>query len=197
MIEIIPNWHPIFVHFSVALVTTAVAFYWLSFIAGHSKIFPSAWAQQFENVGRWCLWISALITIGTLAAGLYAYYTVRHDELSHIAMTNHRNWALSTASLLFLNAAWSVVRYRQQKRITLFFLVALLLLEGLLLSTAWRGAELVYRYGLGVMSLPQDEGPGHQHHHSHETTENQPNTSNSPGSQLPVEHHHDTNANEN
>lgn len=36
-------------------------------------------------------------TIGTVLAGWYAYNTVPHTALSHAAMTDHRNWALSTA----------------------------------------------------------------------------------------------------
>ena len=35
-------------------------------------------------------------------------------------------------------------------------------------STAWRGGEIVYRYGIGVMSLPQtsvDDKDGHEHSH--------------------------------
>ena len=32
MIEIIPNWHPIFVHFTVALLFVAVALYPLSYL---------------------------------------------------------------------------------------------------------------------------------------------------------------------
>jgi len=35
----------------------------------------------------------------------------------------------------------------------------------LLANTAWHGAENVYRYGLGVMSLPQQESEGHAHNH--------------------------------
>lgn len=45
--------------------------------------------------------------------------------------------------------------------------IGLLLAAGVLLaSTAWHGGELVYRHGLGVMSLPQPEGEGHDHEHT-------------------------------
>ncbi|MCF6301365.1 MAG: hypothetical protein L3J52_09655 [Proteobacteria bacterium] len=39
------------------------------------------------------------------------------------------------------------------------FVIAFLLLG----ITAFKGGELVYRYGLGVMSLPEVEGEGHAH----------------------------------
>lgn len=163
MIEIIPNWHPLFVHFTVALFSTAVGFYWLSFIMGRISYFKPTLSQEFETVGRWCLWSVAIITMGTIAAGFYAYYTVGHDETSHIAMTDHRNWAVPTATAIVLTALWSLCRYYRQKKLTVLFLLVLLMVQGMLLSTAWRGAELVYRYGLGVMSLPQAEEVGHSH----------------------------------
>ncbi|KTC80169.1 hypothetical protein Lche_2189 [Legionella cherrii] len=163
MIEILPNWHPIFVHFTVALFTTAFGFLMLAYLSTYLRIIPVKMALEFEIVGRWCLWGAALVTVFTIMAGLYAYNTVKHDEAAHIAMTNHRNWALSTAFAMWLVAIWSIWRYAKQKKMTLTFLIAMLLVEGLLLSTAWRGGELVYRHGLGVMSLPQAEGEKHHH----------------------------------
>ncbi len=44
----------------------------------------------------------------------------------------------------------------------------LLVAQLFLFSTAWRGGELVYRHGLGVLSLPQTEGEGHSHSHGEE-----------------------------
>lgn len=174
MIEIIPNWHPIFVHFTVGLFSAAVGFYWLSFIVCKMSYFKPTLPQEFETVGRWCLWIVSIITIGTILAGFYAYYTVGHDEISHMAMTDHRNWAVPTATAIVLTAIWSMFRYYRQKKLNLLFLIVLLVVQGMLLSTAWRGAELVYRYGLGVKSLPQAEEVGHEHHHQGAETMEQP-----------------------
>lgn len=175
MIEMIPNWHPIFVHFTVALFSTAVGFYSLSFLSVRIPIFQTTLSQEFETVARWCLWVVSLLSIITVIAGLQAYYTVNHDAPSHMAMTNHRNWAIPTAICMVLMALWSMWRYRKGKAITLTFLIGLLIVQGLLLSTAWRGAELVFRYGLGVMSLPQSEGKGHQHQHPAVSNANLPN----------------------
>lgn len=163
MIEIIPNWHPIFVHFTVALFSMTVVFFLLAYITTRLNILQNTFVTEFEAVGRWCLWIVSLITIGTVIAGFYAYNTVQHDAPSHLAMTDHRNWALFTAAAIFLLGCWSAWRYVKSKRITLTFVVALLIAQGLLLSTAWRGADLVFRYGLGVMSLPHAEEMDHHH----------------------------------
>ncbi len=167
VIDIIPNWHPIFVHFTLALFTMSVGFYGLTYITSRLNIVSNSLSNEFEIVARWCLWVGALITIITVLAGLYAYYTIKHDEVSHVAMREHRNWALSTAAMILLVAEWSLWRYmKQRKEPTLTFLIVLVFIQLSLLSTAWHGSELVYRYGLGVMSLPISEEPGH--HHSNE-----------------------------
>jgi len=160
MIEIIPNWHPLFVHFTVALFSTAVGFYGLAYFASKLSL-PIA--KELEIASRWCLWAAGFSTIFTVIAGLNAYNTVQHDAPSHAAMTDHRNWALPTAGFILLLTVWSCRRFQRQKPLSGMFLIALLLGQGLLLSTAWRGAELVFRYGIGVMSLPKAESAEHHH----------------------------------
>lgn len=163
MIEIIPNWHPMFVHFTVALVSISVVFHLLAtFTRSESR------RQQWQVVAKWTLWSGALITVATLIAGLYAYNTVAHDEPSHQAMTLHRNWAIVTAVLIFIAAGWSFWFDRRQQSTPAAFLVLVLVTGAMVSATGWLGAEAVYRYGLGVMSLPKAEGEGHAHEHAGE-----------------------------
>lgn len=187
MIDIIPNYHPIFVHFTVALFSTSVGFYMLSFLISRLSLFKLTTAQEFETVARWCLWLVALLALITVIAGLHAYNTVKHDTPSHLAMTAHRNWAIPTAIAMVLMALWSLKRYRKRQALTVTFITALLAVQGLLLATAWHGAELVFRYGLGVMSLPQTDTlttpAEHKDGHSHAHGENTQHTS--------VENNHD------
>lgn len=157
MVEIIPNWHPIFVHFTVALISTSVGFYLLAYLGRlfNLRFIQTTLLDELETVARWCLWFAALITFGTVSAGFYAYGTVQHDATSYLAMTDHMNWALSTFIALTGVTLWSFWRYRTQKAVTLLFLCALFIVESLLISTAWRGGELVFRQGIGVLSLPK------------------------------------------
>lgn len=194
LIEIIPNWHPIFVHFTVALVSIAVAFYVLAYLAARSKIISNQLIAEFATVGQWCLWVGGFITILTILAGFYAFNTVNHDEPAHLAMLDHRKWALWTATAIILVGLWSGWRHYNRKKLTLMFVFALLIVQALLLSTAWRGGELVYRHGLGVMSLPKSEGQGHHHHHE-AMTPNQSNTSSTSNSneQEDTDHHEHNN----
>jgi uncharacterized membrane protein len=163
MPEIIPNLHPVFVHFTVALLSVSTGLFVVLQLLGlklseHLRL-------QLRTVACWNLWLGAAITVITVAAGFYAYNTVAHDAASHAAMTDHRNWALATAPLFIAIALWSVVRIWRGKQLGSPFVIALLIAQIFLLSTAWRGGEVVYRYGLGVMSLPQSEGAGHAHAH--------------------------------
>jgi len=155
MPEIIPNWHPILVHFTVALLSLSV----ILFVA--ANFVHGVLREQWLIVARWLLWFGAAITLLTALAGLYAYNTVAHDKPSHEAMTEHRNWAIFIVILFPLLAVWSAWSVRAGKKLGKSF-VGLMVIAGLLLlTTAWHGGELVYRYGLGVMSMPNADS--HQH----------------------------------
>lgn len=159
MVEIIPNWHPIFVHFTVALLSLAVI---LSVIV---PVVSSPLREQWAIVARWTLWFGTAITLVTALTGLYAYNTVAHDTPSHAAMTDHRNWAIATLLVFVALALWSILRERRKQTTGIAFMLALLVAGGILAATAWRGGEVVYRYGLGVMSLPERSRDGHAHDH--------------------------------
>ncbi len=159
MPEIIPNLHPIFVHFTVALLSLAVGLFIIT------PFVKSPLQEQWQTVARWSLWFGAIITIITGFTGLYAYNTVAHDTPSHLAMTDHRNWAVVTIVLFLGLASWSAIWIRKGKNLGAIFILSMLIAGGVLASTAWRGGEVVYRYGLGVMSLPQSSGESHDHAH--------------------------------
>lgn len=164
MIDILPNWHPIFVHFTVALLTTATAIQLLFNLMPDSKL-----GNQLTMVARWNLRIGVGLTLLTVAAGWYAYNTVGHDAPSHLAMTEHRNWAIATLALFLGIAGWEYYLHHRGRNKGWLFTVLLALAAALLLTTAWHGGELVYRHGLGVMSLPETgEETGHEHTHVHE-----------------------------
>ncbi|WP_367606667.1 DUF2231 domain-containing protein [Legionella sp. W05-934-2] len=157
MIEIIPNWHPIFVHFTVALFTVSVILYALTYVSSYTHWNTKPLIVELEIVARWCLWLAALSTITTVSAGFYAFYTVKHGAMVHAVKVIHRNWALTSASAIVLVAFWMVWRYIKHQKPTLLFLMALFLVQVLLLTTAWYGAELVYRHGYGVLPVTAEK----------------------------------------
>ena len=171
-IEIIPNLHPIFVHFTVALLILSTALFVIA------KILKGRFENKaLLNAAYVNLWIGSLLTIATVAMGLYAYYTVQHDSPSHAAMTDHRNWAFITSAVFILPLILSIINYRKKEHYNFSFIAILIVASGLLLTTAYKGGEVVYRYGIGVMSLPQTQGDGGHGSHSHGGAEGSDNHS--------------------
>ena len=171
-IEIIPNLHPIFVHFTVALLILSTALFVIA------KILKGRFENKaLLNAAYVNLWIGSLLTIATVAMGLYAYYTVQHDSPSHAAMTDHRNWAFITSAVFILPLILSIINYRKKEHYNFSFIAILIVASGLLLTTAYKGGEVVYRYGIGVMSLPQKQGDGGHGSHSHGGAEGSDNHS--------------------
>ena len=170
MIEIIPNWHPILVHFTIGLLASSVAFFVMSMILPVSNTLKTNW----QVVAHWCLWAGMAITLLTLLAGYLAYNSVAHDTPSHAAMTEHRNWAFVTAGAFTLLTLWSLVLRFKKSATGYAFLLFALISGGLLASTGWHGGEVVYRYGLGVMSLPKVEENSDGSHASHTHGEDAP-----------------------
>lgn len=157
-IEIIPNWHPILVHFTVALLSVSALLYFAGLVFKK---------PHFLLIARWNLWIGAAITVGTILAGLDAYNSIAHDGPLHKAMTEHKNWALITGSIFILLALWALFKHRGAKTVSPIFVFIIILASGLLSITGFLGAEVVYRHGGGVMRIPEISGNGDHASHAH------------------------------
>ena len=159
MFEIIPNWHPFFVHFTLGLLIISFVLYLVTLC------FPanSTLRNNLTLVANWNLWIGYAFALVTACFGWLAFNSVAHDSASHTAMTIHRNWALTTLGMYLPVVIWSLVRAKNNLQTGWLFMIALLVPTVLLGGTGWRGSEVVYRYGLGVMSLPRSE----EHNHTH------------------------------
>ncbi len=158
MFEILPNWHPMFVHFTVGLLTTATLVYVISGFLKNKDTQAAA-----KTAALWMLWAGAGFTVFTVLTGVLAFGSVAHDDPSHLAMKDHRLWALGTATLFIILGLWSFFMVKEGKGLPGFFALLMIAGVGLLSVTGLKGADLVYRYGLGVMSLPESEGEGHEH----------------------------------
>ena len=153
-IEIIPNWHPFFVHFTIALLTVGTVLYLVSFVVS------PPWRSGSFTTATWLLWIGGLMTVFTLLAGWQAFNSVNHDGPSHLAMLDHRMFALITGGLLIISLGL-LYHFRRKGGPSPIAAVALVIMTGMLMVTGLKGAELVYRHGLGVQSMP--EGGAHDH----------------------------------
>jgi hypothetical protein len=121
---------------------------------------------------RYSLFLGVFISILTLVAGWYAFNSVDHDTPSHLAMKDHRFWAFATFAVFAVAAIWLAISKTMRETVSVAFIVFILIGGGLLFTTGYKGAELVYKYGLGVQSLPDvgshNHASGHDHgEHSH------------------------------
>jgi uncharacterized membrane protein len=159
MLESFGHLHPILIHFPLALLFTGWA---LDLIQVWTKA-PQV-RSALQSASRWNLLIGGAALVPALITGWAAYQTVAHDAPSHAAMTLHRNLALATVAVFVLLGAIAWLR-RETEWINRWpFRVGFLLAVALLLATGYRGGLLVYTYGLGVRSLPtQEGGDGHSH----------------------------------
>ncbi len=170
-------WHPIFVHFSIALLTMATAFYALA------TLFPKARLRaQWITIAEWNLWVGLCLAALTVLFGWLAFNTVNHDDASHEAMEVHATLALITAGGFAVLALWSLWHRKTKSYPSWVFTGLLVICFWFLVATGLRGGELVYQHGLAVSSLPHpdktapmssanqpspDEAAGHDHHHDH------------------------------
>jgi uncharacterized membrane protein len=172
-------WHPIFVHFSIALLTVATGFYLLT------RLFRKAALRgQWISVAEWTLWVGFVFTACTVLFGWIAFNTVSHDsDAVHELMEGHAQLGLITFGGFAVLTLWSARHRKSGSYPSWQFIGLMLICFGLLATTGWRGGDLVYRHGLAVdlppapaansspseveQPAPPDESASPTHHHHH------------------------------
>lgn len=181
MIEIVPNWHPIWVHFTVGLLIIGTLFYALAF-----AIKTNAFANQALIVARWNLVAGLLFAVAALVTGFLAAGSVAHDNPGHANMLQHRNWAWIAASTFIIAVVWLGIQWRKaENKASLPVLVLLLAGSAALGVTGFKGGANVFEHGLGVQRLPDlgahDHGAdAHEHPAESEAHEHAPAGMDSP-----------------
>src|SRR2546423_14127776 len=138
-------WHPIFVHFTVALLIVAAFFY-----AAAALTKNEAWRPRLLNAGELNLWVGAALSTFTVALGAIAYGTVPHDDVAHEAMLAHRAWGLIAFAIYALLALLSIWHRKHRPYPSLLFAIAMLVGLVALGEAGLRGGQLVFEHGLGV-----------------------------------------------
>ena len=161
MIEIIPNWHPIWVHFPIALLSLSVVLFWVA------RFWPSEVAGKLTTVARFNLGAGVVMLIPSLVTGYLAYDSVPHDAAGHEAMTRHLYAAWITTGVFAVAALLAWLERHRWCGAGVPLLVVLLAGLIAISVTGYLGGENVYRHGIGVERLPDTDGHDHNGHDHH------------------------------
>ncbi len=168
--KIIPNLHPAVVHFPIALTMAAFIFGLVARLTRKSES-----SHLVAAAGNYTLILAALSAIAGVVFGWLAFNsTMNHDDAGHAAMLLHRAWAIPTAVGLVLLAIWNSAKPCLSNIMSIPVLVCLAGLSMAVATTAWLGGEVVYRHGIGVLSLPDSGGHNHQGHHGEASGSDKP-----------------------
>jgi uncharacterized membrane protein len=141
-------WHPIVVHFPLALVISAAVF----FLAAR-VLRSDALAANLAIVATWNLCLGAVAAVVALATGLAAVLDLDVGADVHQAISLHLKWAMFTTLLLVLLAVWRGAGTAQPSRPSWLFVIVLTVAAAALIVTGYRGGQNVYDYGVGVKKV--------------------------------------------
>lgn len=143
---LIPGWHPMVVHFPLALVTTAVALLLAARLLRQERL-----AATLATVGTWNLCLGALAALFAIGTGMAAAMHLEVSPAAHHAISLHVRWAMFTTLGLVLLAVWRGAGTAQESRPSWIFMIVLLGAFAALVVTGYRGGQNVYRFGVGVL----------------------------------------------
>jgi uncharacterized membrane protein len=143
-----PNWHPLVVHFPIALVLSATGL-----LLAARWVRSESLAASAALVGTWNLCLGAAAALAALATGLSAVLGLDVNEAVRQAISQHLKWAMFTTLLLVLLAVWRGAGSASRSRPSWLFLIVLIAASAALAFTAYRGGKNVYEYGVGVRKI--------------------------------------------
>src|SRR3984957_10325079 len=142
-----PEWHPMVVHFPLALVVTGAIFLLAA------RLLPQPrHSATLATVGTWNLCLGAIAALVALGTGLAAMIGLNLDLAARQAISLHVKWAIFTTLVLVLLAVWRGAGTAQESRPSWVFMIVLGAATAALIVTGYRGGQNVYEYGVGVVA---------------------------------------------
>jgi uncharacterized membrane protein len=141
----VPGWHPLIVHFPLALVVSAAALLFSARLVPEPRL-----AATLATVGTWNLCLGAAAFVPALGSGLAAVLDLHLAAQARHAVTVHVKWAIAAGLGLLLLAVWRGAGNTQDSRPSPLFLGLLIATTGALIVTGYRGGLNVYLYRIGV-----------------------------------------------
>jgi uncharacterized membrane protein len=139
------RWHPMVVHFPLALIVSAAVLLLTARLLRREEH-----AANAAIVGTWNLCLGAIAALVALGTGLGAILDLDVSAAARQAISTHAKWAIFTTLAFVLLAVWRGAGTEQRSRPSWIFLLVLLAATSALLVTGYRGGQNVYRFGVGV-----------------------------------------------
>jgi len=144
----LPGWHPLVVHFPLALILVAAALLLAARLLRSASVAAAA-----ATVGTWNLCLGALAALFALATGLAGVVDLDVGAAARQAISLHMKWALFTTLTLVLLAVWRGAGTAQESRPSWLFIAVLFAASAALVFTGYRGGKNVFEYGVGVKKI--------------------------------------------
>lgn len=141
------RWHPMIVHFPLALTLTAAA------LLLAARLLRRPEAALLAIVGTWNLCLGAVAAVITLGTGLGAVLDLDVSAAARESISAHAKWAIFTTLALVLLAVWRGAGTEQRSRPSWLFVIVLSAAACALIVTGYRGGQNVYRFGVGVEKI--------------------------------------------
>ena len=143
MIE--PGWHPMVVHFPIALTLSAgVA------LISARLVRQESLAETLATVGTWNLCAGSVAALFALATGLAGILDLQVGVAARAAIATHVKWAMFTSVALILVSVWRAAGSAARARPSWAFIIVLSAICAALSMTGYFGGQNVYRFGVGV-----------------------------------------------
>jgi len=147
-VSLTPGWHPLVVHFPLALVTIAVP---LLLAARLSR--SEAIASTTAVVGTWNLCLGAIAALFALGTGLAGVLDLEVSAAAHQAISLHTKWAMFSTLVLVLLGVWRGAGVAHASRPSWLFIIVLFGAAAALAVTGYHGGQNVYEFGVGVKGI--------------------------------------------
>ncbi len=139
--------HPLFVHFPIALIFTATFFSLLSFIVKDKK-------KIFKEIFFWNMLVGTISAIFTVISGIIAENNLVHNNAIHEIMEVHQLLGAILTIIFILITVWLITKKSKIKtKGQIIITIILIIASGFLGYTANLGGEMVYEQGAGIIPM--------------------------------------------
>jgi uncharacterized membrane protein len=139
------QWHPMIVHFPLALILVAALCFFAARVARSSSL-----AHSLSVVGTWNLSLGAVFALLAVASGLIAAMHAHPSKEAAANIKAHLSWAIASGLVVLGLAIFRAAGISASSRPKTLFLILLGVASVALVITGFYGGQNVYRFGIGV-----------------------------------------------